>query len=66
MERALMRALKKAGSPAALAKINDVTPQRVNWWIKHGKKMPAQFVLKTEAATGVSRYNLRPDVFKEA
>jgi DNA-binding transcriptional regulator YdaS (Cro superfamily) len=36
-----------------------VTPQAVHKW----KRVPPEHVLALEAATGVSRYRQRPDVF---
>ena len=63
MHRALKRALKRAGSMAALAKINNTTPQRVRYWVEHGKRLPAECVFATEDATGVSRWDLRPDIY---
>ncbi|QOV95419.1 helix-turn-helix domain-containing protein [Novosphingobium sp. ES2-1] len=32
-------------------------------WVQSSKRMPAEFVLKAEAATGVSRHVLRPDIY---
>lgn len=53
----------KAGGPAALAKaIGGVTSQAVSQW----KKIPAERVLDIERLTGISRHELRPDVFGEA
>jgi DNA-binding transcriptional regulator YdaS (Cro superfamily) len=65
MHRALKRAVKQAGGLSALAKINKTTPQRVYYWVEHGKKMPAECVLATEKATGVSRHELRPDIYPQ-
>lgn len=60
MENACELAKLKAGGPAALAKaIGGVSPQAVSQW----KKVPAERVLDVERLTGISRHDLRPDVF---
>ena len=61
-QSALVTAIEKMGSQVALAKACEVTPQAVNQWVGKGKP-PADKVLAIEAATGVSRYELRPDIF---
>lgn len=58
----LDRAINAAGSQVAIAALCDVTPQAVNQWVKKGKA-PPEHVLTIEAATGVSRHELRPDIF---
>lgn len=60
---ALQDAIRIAGSQVELARICGVTQPSVSLWIKRGKVMPAEFVLKVEAATGVSRHLLRPDIY---
>jgi DNA-binding transcriptional regulator YdaS (Cro superfamily) len=48
-----------AGGASAIARILHITPQAVSQW----KEVPPIWVLKVEAATGVSRHELRADVF---
>lgn len=64
MEKACDLAKEKAGGPAALAKAMGgvMTPQAVSQW----KKIPAERVLDVERITGISRHELRPDVFGSA
>lgn len=62
MDSALERAIKAAGGPAALARICSQHPQAVSRWRREGQP-PAKHCLAIEAATGVTRYELRPDVF---
>lgn len=62
MDSALNRAIKAAGGSAALAKICKQHPQAVTRWKREGRP-PAKHCLAIEAATGVTRYELRPDVF---
>ena len=60
---ALRRAVELAGSQSALARIVGVSQQAVFKWIRRGKQLPPEHVLAVEAATGVSRYDLRPDIY---
>ncbi|MGV3511875.1 MAG: transcriptional regulator [Novosphingobium sp.] len=60
---ALQAAIAKAGSQVELARICGITQPSVSLWIKRGKELPAEYVLKVEAATGVSRHLLRPDIY---
>lgn len=62
MREAFLLAVERIGGQAALAAICKVTPQAVNQWARRGRP-PADQVLVIEAASGVSRYELRPDVF---
>lgn len=57
----LKNAIAKAGSQVELAKRLGVSQQRFHWWTKH--KLPAEWVLSVEKASGVSRHELRPDLY---
>lgn len=60
MENICEKAKQEAGGPAALAKaLGGVSSQAVSQW----KKVPAERVLDVERITGISRHELRPDVF---
>lgn len=60
MTEAIERAINLAGGPTALAReIGGLTSQAVSQW----KKCPAERVLDVERLSGVSRYELRPDIF---
>lgn len=37
--------------------------QLVSYWVRNAKALPAEYVLKTEAATGIPRHELRPDLY---
>jgi len=63
---ALEAAVDKAGSQAELARIAEVSATAVWKWLHSSKRVPAEFVLKIEAATGVSRHDLRPDIYPRA
>lgn len=48
------------GSRRKLAARMSLTPQAITKW---AKRIPAERVLAVEAATGVSRHDLRPDLY---
>lgn len=60
---ALQQAVELAGSQAEIARIAGVSTTAVWKWVQSSKRVPAEFVLKIEAATGVSRHDLRPDIY---
>ena len=37
--------------------------QNVSNWLRDEKSLPAEFVLAAERATGISRHDLRPDLY---
>lgn len=63
-EHGLKLALEKAGSQSALARICGVTQPTVWGWLNAGRKiLPGEYVLSVERETGVSRHDLRPDLY---
>lgn len=62
---ALMLAVDRAGSQAELARICGVSTTAVWKWVQSSKRMSADNgrVLRAEAATGISRHLLRPDIY---
>lgn len=46
-----------------MARLLDVRQSTVWEWLNGPKQLPAEHVLKVEAATGVSRHDLRPDLY---
>lgn len=58
----IARAIAAAGGVQELADLLKLTNQAVNRW-KFDGKPPADRVLEIEAATGVSRHELRPDIY---
>lgn len=60
--KALDRAIQAAGGVTALAKHLRVHQSTVSQWKRRGS-IPARAVLKIEQHTGVSRYDLCPDVY---
>lgn len=62
--RALKRALKLAGNNQTLfARTIGTSQQLVSYWMREKKKLPAEYVLATEREFGVSRHDLRPDIY---
>lgn len=59
---ALTRALAAAGGCAALAKTLGISSQAVSQW----PQVPPTRVLDVERVSGVSRHELRPDIYGEA
>lgn len=51
------------GSQSALARLCDVSQAAVWKWLDEGSMLPAEHVLKVEAATHVARHDLRPDIY---
>lgn len=51
--------IEKAGGPAAVAKLFDISSQAVSQW----ETVPPNRVLKLEEVTGVSRHLMRPDIY---
>lgn len=60
----LQRAIGKAGSQKALAEQVEVSQQAISKWLKNGGVVPAETAVKIERATGVTRRELRPDLFE--
>ncbi|WP_072866490.1 transcriptional regulator [Devosia limi] len=59
MENALEAAIKAVGTAQKFAEKIGVTPQAVSQW----RRVPALRVLAVEKASGVSRHDLRPDIY---
>lgn len=58
----LSRAIKLAGGLSALARELGISKQAVYAW----QKVPPQHVLQVERLTGITRYELRPDLHGQA
>ena len=59
MENALETAIRAVGTAQKFAEAIGVTPQAVSQW----RRVPVARVLKVEAVSGVSRHDLRPDIY---
>jgi len=61
---ALRRAVDLVGSQAAVARLLGVSQPSVWKWLAKKKPLPAEHVLAIEAATGVPKEQLRPDIYR--
>jgi TorA maturation chaperone TorD len=61
-DRGLERALGVAGGVTSLARLLGVSQPAISGW----KRVPSDRVLAVEAATGIPRTELRPDLYAEA
>ena len=66
MNTYLEKAISVAGGQVALGKAIGVSQQRISWWLTKSGRVPAEFCVPIERATGVSRHDLRPDIFGPA
>lgn len=60
---ALERAVELAGSQAKLAAAIGVSQPSIWKMVNQAKRASVDYVLAIEAATGVSRHDLRPDIY---
>lgn len=60
---ALKAAIARAGSQAAMGRLLSVSQPTVWKWLQSTKRLPAEHCLTVEAATGVSKHLLRPDIY---
>ncbi len=66
MTEHITQAISVAGGQKALADLLSIHPALVSQWATGRRPVAAHHVLAIEAATGVSRHDLRPDVFGPA
>ena len=59
----LQRAVAIAGGQVALAKAIGLKQGHIWWWLNKTKQASPGYVLAIEEATGVSKHDLRPDIF---
>ncbi|QQN73150.1 helix-turn-helix domain-containing protein [Croceicoccus sp. YJ47] len=60
---AFAKAVEIAGGQTAMARICECSQGNIWQHLNRRSLLPAHFVLKVEAATGVSRHDLRPDIY---
>jgi DNA-binding transcriptional regulator YdaS (Cro superfamily) len=51
------------GNQSKFAAAIGTSQQLVSYWIKKEKPLPAEYVIEAERATGISRHELRPDIY---
>jgi len=59
------KAIDLLGGPARAAEALQVSAATIGMW-KLRKRVPADKVLAVEAATSISRHELRPDIFGQS
>lgn len=62
-DSALAKAIRAVGSQTAFGELLGKRQSVVSGWLLRETPLPAEFVLKVEAATGISRHELRPDIY---
>jgi DNA-binding transcriptional regulator YdaS (Cro superfamily) len=60
---ALQIAINRAGSQKEFAIALSVSQATVSNWLRVSKRLPAELVLQVEDFYGVSRHDLRPDIY---
>jgi DNA-binding transcriptional regulator YdaS (Cro superfamily) len=60
---ALQLAVIRAGSQEALADFLGVSQPTISNWVTRSRQIPGEYVLHVEAEYGVSRCDLRPDLY---
>lgn len=60
----LAEAVRTVKGQSPFARLIQRGQSTVHGWLKDGKPLPAELVLIVEDATGVSRFRLRPDLYK--
>jgi DNA-binding transcriptional regulator YdaS (Cro superfamily) len=60
---AFREAVKAVGSQSAMGRLLGVSQAAVWRWIRGSKAVPPEHVLTIEAATGISKHKLRPDIY---
>ena len=56
------RIIKEAGGQSELARRLKIRQQSVQEWVTRGR-VPAERVLEIERVTGISRHQIRPDIY---
>lgn len=62
-QTSLATAVRKAGSQVAFGKVIGRRQSTIQTWLAEGKELPAEFVLEVESKLGISRHELRPDLY---
>lgn len=63
LDTPLASAVRLIGGQSATARLLSVDQSTVHEWLRSGRLLPAEHVLKVECATGISRHDLRPDIY---
>lgn len=66
LDTPLAAAVRAAKSQSAFGRVIGKRQSTVFEWLKGNKALPAEHVLRVEAATGIPRHALRPDIYGPA
>lgn len=61
--QAFRELVEAAGGQAPLARRIGISQQRISYCLAKGLSLPSEFALKAEAEFGISRHDLRPDIY---
>lgn len=59
----LSLAIRAAGSQSAFGRLIGKRQSVIFGWLRDARPLPAEHVLVIEEATGISRHDLRPDIY---
>ena len=59
----LARAVRSIGSQSAFGRLLGKRQSVVHGWLREQRPLPAEYVLQVEKETGISRHDLRPDLY---
>ena len=59
----LAEAVRRTGSQSAFARLVQRNQSTIYDWLDQGKPLPGELVLLVERETGVSKHDLRPDLY---
>lgn len=62
-DSALAAAVRKAGSQSAFGRLIGKRQSVVNDWLREDRPLPAEYVRQVEQELGISRHELRPDIY---
>lgn len=63
LDSALAQAVRAVGSQSAFGRLISRAQPTINGWLKNDVQLPGEYVLRVEAETGISRHDLRPDLY---
>jgi DNA-binding transcriptional regulator YdaS (Cro superfamily) len=53
------------GNQSKFAEAIGTSQQNISNWLRKRRPLPAEYVLKAEAATGIDRHEWRPDIYPD-
>lgn len=65
-EAALAKAVRVTGSQSAFGRLIGRRQSTVHMWLSNNTPLPAELVLLVERETGISKHDLRPDIYPPA